>query len=964
MSDAAKSAVAAAVGEEWLRRALRLPEGHRPFPWQLQLLQRFMQGEATDAIDIPTGLGKTAVMAVWLVARACGASIPRRLVYVVDRRAVVDQATEVAEALRAWVREEEAVADALRLEARPLAISTLRGAHVDNKAWLEDPGAEAIVVGTIDMIGSRLLFSGYGVSPKMRSYHAGLLGADSLIVLDEAHLAPAFEDLLTEIANGQNVVGASDRAYAPHIPRFALLSLSATGRVRKNKALTLGAADLENPIVRERLDAPKTLSTLLLGAADKLPQKLAEKAWEQSSAGSAPLRCLVFCNSRNDATRVVDELKGLAARSGAPSPTIELFVGARRVRERALARDALAALGFLAGSTVSLERAVFLVATSAGEVGVDLDADHMVCDLVAWERMVQRFGRVNRRGKGRAEIVVILAPEPKRSESVEKALAKRDAAQTAEASGRAKDAAAERARQKRIRAYKDKDAKLVHEYERELDHQRALRELLQTIGERGDVSPGALVQLHQRSELRALFASSTTPEPLRPALTRALVDAWSMTSLDAHPGRPEVDPWLRGWRTSDPPQTSIVWRLHLPVRPHKSFDARGAMSFFDAAPLHASELLETEAAVAAAWLIACAERICRSGESESIFSSLAAASAVAVVLTGRGDLKAAWDLKALYATTGSQVKDQIEAVLAGATLIVDARLGGLSLGLLDQTSHAVADAADDVSAWMMRDASGVNVPLTGFRVVRVGAGGVDEQTRIGLADAWVRRAVFVLDSDDDGPTSVLAVDGWAGESALEDDRAAANVPQSLDEHQAWVEACADRIAKRVGLSGEWAESLRIAARLHDEGKRPARWQRAFNAPNDGIVYAKTRGPIDFALLDGYRHELGSLPYAQSNARLRALSLEAQELVLHLIAAHHGFARPVICTSGCDDAPPSLIDARAAQVTLRFMRLQQRWGPWGLAWWESLVRAADQEASRRNQQRRVAAELNKENYSWR
>jgi CRISPR-associated endonuclease/helicase Cas3 len=47
------------------------------------------------------------------------------------------------------------------------------------------------------------------------------------------------------------------------------------------------------------------------------------------------------------------------------------------------------------------------VATAAGEVGVDIDADHMVCDLVAWERMVQRLGRVNRRGKGDAEVVVL-----------------------------------------------------------------------------------------------------------------------------------------------------------------------------------------------------------------------------------------------------------------------------------------------------------------------------------------------------------------------------------------------------------------------------------------------------------------------------------------------------------------------------------------------------------------------------
>jgi CRISPR-associated helicase Cas3 len=64
--------------------------------------------------------------------------------------------------------------------------------------------------------------------------------------------------------------------------------------------------------------------------------------------------------------------------------------------------------GFLAGSDAVLERPAVLIATSAGEVGVDLDADHMVCDLVAWERMVQRLGRVNRRGeRGDTEVRVI-----------------------------------------------------------------------------------------------------------------------------------------------------------------------------------------------------------------------------------------------------------------------------------------------------------------------------------------------------------------------------------------------------------------------------------------------------------------------------------------------------------------------------------------------------------------------------
>src|SRR6185437_11208262 len=63
--------------------------------------------------------------------------------------------------------------------------------------------------------------------------------------------------------------------------------------------------------------------------------------------------------------------------------------------------------GFLAGSPPRAKPA-FLVATSAGEVGVDLDADHMVCDLVPWERMVQRLGRVNRRGGENREAQVIV----------------------------------------------------------------------------------------------------------------------------------------------------------------------------------------------------------------------------------------------------------------------------------------------------------------------------------------------------------------------------------------------------------------------------------------------------------------------------------------------------------------------------------------------------------------------------
>jgi CRISPR-associated endonuclease/helicase Cas3 len=203
-------------------------------------------------------------------------------------------------------------------------------------------------------------------------------------------------------------------------------------------------------------------------------------------------------------------------------------------------------------------------------------------------------------------------------------------------------------------------------------------------------------------------------------------------------------------------------------------------------------------------------------------------------------------------------------------------------------------------------------------------------------------------SEDGEPSRWLIVEKWRHDAATEEDRSAGR-PQLLDEHHAWTEERARGQVARLGLPGEYVEMLGIAAHLHDEGKRAKRWQRAFNAESGG-VYAKTRGPVNVALLDGYRHEFGSLPHAKKDARLRELPEELQDLALHLVAAHHGFARPVIGTNGCEDSPPSVLEERAREVALRFARLQGRWGPWGLAWWEALLRAADQQASRDNDAR--------------
>lgn len=141
-----------------LKQALDLKDGESPFPWQEELLARFLARIGNRmSLDIPTGLGKTSVMAAWSVARSQDAPVPRRLIYVVDRRAVVDQATSEAEKLRDWVDDNPDVKSQLGLASiRSLVISTLRGKYVGNRQWLGDPSAPAIIVGAVDIVASRL----------------------------------------------------------------------------------------------------------------------------------------------------------------------------------------------------------------------------------------------------------------------------------------------------------------------------------------------------------------------------------------------------------------------------------------------------------------------------------------------------------------------------------------------------------------------------------------------------------------------------------------------------------------------------------------------------------------------------------------------------------------------------------------------------------------------------------------
>lgn len=917
----------------WLCAALGLADGHTPFPWQQDLLCRFSNGVIDPSLDIPTGLGKTSVMAIWLVARACGARLPRRLVYVVDRRAVVDQATDVALHLRKLVDSEPDLKRALGLRPdQSLPISTLRGQYVDNREWLDDPAAPAIIVGTVDMVGSRLLFEGYGVSRKMRPYHAGLLGVDTLVVLDEAHLVPPFEHLLRAVETDQ-ALRSSEPRFQQCLPRFGLLTLSATGRTSNANVVALTKRDLEHEILAKRLNARKSLRIKSLNGDMKLEDALAKQAWALTDNGETAVRVIVYSHSREVAQQTKATIEKLATDDKrACPPTVgvdrELLVGGRRVFEREQAKERLRALGFIAGSDVARTRPAFLFATSAGEVGVDLDADHMVCDLVEWERMVQRLGRVNRRGGGDASVVVIVEPQPEPSATERTPIEKRDRGEELD----------------------NKERKHVEAYEKKLRAWGNRRKPLDRLPKNGGAfgaSPGALRDLKERAltdaELRQILHDATTPEPLRPALTRPLVDAWALTSLEKHPGRPAVEPWLRGW-VDDDPQTAVVWRAHLPVRQGGAAPRKSEVEdFFEAAPPHTSETLETDTFRVVKWIGARAANVSVEKAQEQTSTEprcLRPEDAVAFVLAPDGGVRESLTLAALKMpddrAAAKKQRDELFGLFDGATLVIDARLGGVLDGLLDEKQGGSPRTADN-DAWVGEGA-------VGFRVRRVQA-----SEAISRDSHWRERFRFAAEVSEEGQaTRWLVVEKWRQDAATEEDRSAGH-PQLLDEHQAWTEKRARRLAEVLGLDDELANALALAARLHDEGKTAARWQRAFNAPGGG-VYAKTEGPINSHLLDGYRHELGSILRAEDDERVRTLSQELRDLVLHLIIAHHGFARPVIGTGGCEYAPPSVLEEKAAEIALRFARLQARWGPWGLAWWEALVRAADQQASRDNDAR--------------
>ncbi len=500
-------------------------------------------------------------------------------------------------------------------------------------------------------------------------------------------------------------------------------------------------------------------------------------------------------------------------------------------------------------------RQFFSFPPAAGEVGFDLNADHLVADAAPLDSWVQRLGRVNRRGKGDATVLLINKTAPA-----------------------------------------DKT-----------DYDKACINTLNLFVDGMDVSPKALATLKKALAPDQIEAASTPP-PTMVELTDILLDAWSMTSIvEPMPGRPEVGPWLRGI-ADDVPQTTIAWRAELELfrahpNPEKSLKA-----IFTRHRVRPHESLTVPSFRVVRFFQDAVKP--KGGRPDLVDTPLA-------IRLPRGEI---------VIRTVRQLIDDPGILNAEPTLILPATFGGLdNAGMLSADamppfpkpgdpplqSLDVADYPD----YEQRENAKPRLRAVirrkdeGTWSAETLPGGVSISARLNLQDSYhsstelfadLRKAdlrvrlVEPIEFDEEGNDvrSLVMLAPATDKRSPED--------QPLADHVEAVEKEAAGIADRLGLEEPTCAALLFAARWHDEGKKADIWQRFVYGPDESGSYkgksSKTRAPKS---LRGYRHEFGSLlrvhhPTDGSHCELPP-DPEARDLALHLIATHHGCARPHFAT---------------------------------------------------------------------
>lgn len=419
--------------------------GHTPFLWQSQLLEHVVQtGRWPDRIAAPTGSGKTSAIDVHVFANALaqqdGLRLPRRMVMTVNRRSLIDDhaehATRLQRALSGTLRGSSQegsgsamptvreVAELLVARAgkdigpasgNAIEVHTVRGGMTLDRSWNSMPTVCAVLCMTPDMWGSRALFRGYGTSRTMRSMEAGLLTRDCVLVVDEAHLN---QQLLLTARRIAQLDGSAPAMLGPPVLQVVETTATpATGNDGRNEirvdpdALGPGRA---GRMLERRLMTPKAVEVKAVAISRSDEAKLADvfvdecvRLEQNGEFARAPIGCVV--NTVALARTIAAKLR---SRTSGGNAVVEV-VGGLRQYDKAKLTSLHPSLAGGDGSDSSTDEpgVRFVVGTQALEVGIDIDLSALVTEIAPAASVVQRAGRVNRYGHGRGALILVLEPD-------------------------------------------------------------------------------------------------------------------------------------------------------------------------------------------------------------------------------------------------------------------------------------------------------------------------------------------------------------------------------------------------------------------------------------------------------------------------------------------------------------------------------------------------------------------------
>lgn len=1002
--------------------------GRQPFAWQQRLLEQVVERRCWPRVlDLPTGVGKTTCIDVALFALALDAGneasdrwCPRRIAMVVDRRIVVDQVAERGRALlHALMTNTDAivveVASRLRSLTRkgdePLGVFTLRGGMPKDDGWARTPDQPLVIASTVDQVGSRMLMQGYGVSQGMKPVHAGLLANDTLLLLDEVHLSEPFRQTLDQLERlrarfSRNGVKT----------RFAHAFLSATPGAGTEPPFTLIDEETkpDSPL-GPRLHASKPVRLLEVEDRAALEAVCVEQAKDLLERHCVVAVVVNRVASASAIARQLTECLGSDA-------TVTLLTGRMRPLDRDdVLRELRPAVQTGRTRSEELPKRV-IVGTQCIEAGADFDFDAIVTEAASLDSLRQRFGRVDRLGAyKKAEGVIVYDNCKTLKEGLKRRGEKLSLADDDPIYGKA---LGETVKWLKVQE-KERPKGLKNELKRLKDAAKALegevkREAEQRLNRRAQLDFGVLaLDVPTGDELARLLA----PKPNAPTLLPAYLDLWAQTS-PAPRQVPDVSLWLHG-PSSGPADVQVIWRADLSEEVLQREDVDAATSIVAAVRPSSLEAMPLPFATARAWLAGQVAWDLGDTEGAAADGDTSDTEKGRPALRWRGD-----ECEIVFAHS-----DTSPSLEPGDTIVVPVSYGGIRSACFDAAAAApVQDRAEQAELLArarpvlrlhaaILEALGLMLPLDEPDEARFALGQLASDADL---PQWQRLWAERL-SKSRGTIVVPAEPSWTvlygrrvpiadlrstirPEETLEngielttdgDDSFHASRAVSLAEHSDDVEMFAREYATRCGLGSWLAEHVALAAWLHDIGKADRRFQLMLRGGSE-IEYFKDETPWAKSAMppgareahrraqtkSGYphaaRHEVQSV--AMLEGRLEALKADWSrfdsesepdiDLVLHLVASHHGFCRP-FAPVVVDDAPVevSLLGHRSttfgaldfpattsrhelhrldAPVAGRFWRLVKRYGWQELCWLEAILRLADHRASEDERAREVAS----------